>query len=251
LQGSITFRDLSFSYSAEGTEVLRHIDLHIDAGMTVAIVGATGSGKTTLVNLIPRLYECKEGSLLIDGQPIQHIPLKVLRQNIGMVPQETFLFSDTLEDNIAFGEDKKALPDIENAAEISQIKSDFDQFPDGFATVVGERGITLSGGQKQRTAISRAVIREPRILILDDALSAVDTYTEEEILKRLRSVMKNRTTILVSHRVSTVREADLIVVLKEGRIIEQGQHEELLAKLGAYYELNQRQMLEESLAALN
>lgn len=251
IQGGITFRDLSFSYTPDGPYVLRHIDLHIEAGMTVAIVGATGSGKSTLVNLIPRLYDSPDGTLLIDGRPVQNYPLQVLRRHIGMVPQETFLFSDTLEDNIAFGEETSNLSAIENAAEISQIKSDFDQFPDGYATVVGERGITLSGGQKQRTAISRAVIRQPRILILDDALSAVDTYTEEEILKRLRAVMRDRTTILVSHRISTVREADLIIVLKEGEIIERGRHEELLALQGIYYELNQRQMLEESLAALN
>jgi len=248
--GRITFRDLSFAYAPAGPFVLKHIDLDIQAGMTLAIVGATGSGKSTLVNLIPRLQEAPEGTLLIDGRPIRHFPLHILRRHIGMVPQETFLFSDTLQDNIAFGEEGAELAAIENAAAISQIKSDFDQFPDGYATVVGERGITLSGGQKQRTAISRAVIRQPAILILDDALSAVDTYTEEEILKRLRTVMRDRTTILVSHRISTVRDADLIIVLREGEIIERGCHEELLAQRGVYYELNQRQMLEESLAAM-
>ncbi|HNW58202.1 MAG TPA: ABC transporter ATP-binding protein [bacterium] len=251
LHGEIEFRNLSFAYSAAGPAILSNISLHIPAGRTVAIVGATGSGKSSLVNLIPRLYQAGPGQLLIDGHPVERIPLALLRRSIGMVPQETFLFSETLQENIAFGVEELRMAEIEAAAETSQIRSDFDQFPDGFGTVVGERGITLSGGQKQRTAISRAIIRQPRILILDDALSAVDTYTEEEILKRLRTIMAERTTILVSHRISTVRDADLIVVLKGGSIIEQGQHEELLAQKGAYWELYQRQMLEESLAEIS
>lgn len=250
LYGEIEFRGLTFAYSPEAEAVLKQISLHIPAGQTVAIVGATGSGKSTLVNLIPRLHQAGAGELLIDGHPIERIPLAVLRRSIGMVPQETILFSETLQENIGFGEEEMRMAEIEAAAETSQIRSDFDQFPEGFATLVGERGITLSGGQKQRTAISRAVIRKPKILILDDALSAVDTYTEEEILKRLRGVMAERTTILVSHRISTVREADLIVVLKEGRIIEQGRHDELLEQKGAYWQLYQRQMLEESLAEI-
>jgi ATP-binding cassette subfamily B protein len=251
LRGEIEFRDLSFTFSAEGPRVLDHISLRIPAGTTVAIVGATGSGKSILVNLIPRLYQAPAGALLIDGHPIETIPLALLRRSIGMVPQETFLFSETLQENIAFGQEEAELAEIEAAAESSQIRRDFDQFPEGFATMVGERGITLSGGQKQRTAIARAIIREPRILILDDALSAVDTYTEEEILNRLRRIMAERTTILVSHRISTVRDADMIVVLKAGKIIEQGKHEELLAQKGAYWELYQRQMLEESLAEIS
>ncbi|HNS71861.1 MAG TPA: ATP-binding cassette domain-containing protein, partial [bacterium] len=251
ITGEIEFRNLSFAYSEAGPQVLQEISLHIPAGTTVAVVGATGSGKSTLVNLIPRLYQAGKGSLLLDGHPIETIPLDLLRRSIGMVPQETFLFSETLQENIAFGREEIDMAEIEEAAESSQIRSDFDQFPEGFATMVGERGITLSGGQKQRTAISRAVIRRPKILILDDALSAVDTYTEEEILKRLRRIMAERTTILVSHRVSTIREADLIVVLREGRIIEQGQHDELLARKGAYWQLYQRQMLEESLSTID
>lgn len=251
ISGEIEFRNLSFAYSEAGPQVLQEISLHIPAGTTVAVVGATGSGKSTLVNLIPRLYQAGKGSLLLDGHPIETIPLDLLRRSIGMVPQETFLFSETLQENIAFGREEIDMAEIEEAAESSQIRSDFDQFPEGFATMVGERGITLSGGQKQRTAISRAVIRRPKILILDDALSAVDTYTEEEILKRLRRIMAERTTILVSHRVSTIREADLIVVLREGRIIEQGQHDELLARKGAYWQLYQRQMLEESLSTID
>jgi ATP-binding cassette, subfamily B, multidrug efflux pump len=251
LTGEIEFRGLNFAYSADGPNVLKNISLRIPAGTTVAIVGPTGCGKSTMVNLIPRLHQAGPGMLLIDGHPVECIPLALLRRSIGMVPQETFLFSDTLQENIAFGEAEAEMAEIEAAAETSQIRADFDQFPEGFATVVGERGITLSGGQKQRTAISRAVIRQPRILILDDALSAVDTYTEEEILKRLRKIMAERTTILVSHRISTVREADLIIVLKEGTIFEQGKHDELLGQKGAYWELYQRQMLEESLAEMN
>ena len=251
LQGEIEFRGLSFAYSEGAPQVLKEISLHIPAGTTVAIVGATGSGKSTLVNLIPRLYQAGKEGLLLDGHPIETIPLDLLRRSIGMVPQETFLFSETLQENIAFGEEEIRMAEVEEAAETSQIRSDFDQFPEGFTTMVGERGITLSGGQKQRTAISRAIIRRPKILILDDALSAVDTYTEEEVLKRLRRIMAERTTILVSHRISTVRDADLIVVLREGRIIEQGQHDELLARKGAYWQLYQRQMLEESLAEIN
>ncbi len=196
------------------------------------------------------MLEASNGCILIDGHDVRKIPLEILRKNIGYVPQETFLFSDTLEENIAFGLTQHSIPEIENATEISQIKLDFDQFPDGLKTVVGERGITLSGGQKQRTAISRAVVRKPKILILDDALSSVDTYTEEEVLKRLKHVMRDRTSIIVSHRVSTVRDADFIIVLKDGKIVEQGTHEELLQTEGVYYTLYQRQLLETSLAEL-
>lgn len=250
INGRITCKNLSFAYGESNPEVLKNISLDIPAGMTVAIVGSTGSGKSTLVNLIPRLYDIPEGVLFIDGHDIHTIPLTVLRKNIGMVPQESFLFSDTIKENIAFGQPMHDLHEIESAADISQLKSDFDQFTDGYETVVGERGITLSGGQKQRTAISRAVIRKPKILILDDALSAVDTYTEEDILRQLRKIMSDRTTLIVSHRVSTIHDADLIIVLQEGRIVEQGKHDDLLAKRGIYYNLNQRQLLEESLAEI-
>jgi len=249
-KGHIQFKNMSFSYDSANHPALQSINLDIPAGRTVAIVGPTGSGKTTLINLIPRMLEASSGCILIDGHDVRKIPLEVLRKNIGYVPQETFLFSDTLEENIAFGLTQHSLPEVENATEVSQIKLDFDQFPDGLKTVVGERGITLSGGQKQRTAISRAVVRKPKILILDDALSSVDTYTEEEVLKRLKRVMRDRTSIIVSHRVSTVRDADFIVVLKDGRIVEQGTHEELLRKEGVYYTLYQRQLLETSLAEL-
>jgi ATP-binding cassette subfamily B multidrug efflux pump len=250
IRGLIEFRNLSFRYNNDGPAVLQSINLEIPQGATVAIVGATGSGKTTLINLIPRMLEASNGSLLIDGQDIRTIPIEILRKNIGYVPQETFLFSDTLEENIAFGLTYHSLPEIEDATEVSQIKLDFDQFPDGLKTMVGERGITLSGGQKQRTAISRAVVRKPKILILDDSLSSVDTYTEEEILKRLKQIMRDRTSLIVSHRVSTVRDADFIVVLKDGKVVEQGTHDKLLDQEGEYYRLYQRQLLETSLAEL-
>jgi len=248
LQGEIEFRNVSFSY--DGRPVLRDINLKIESGMTVAIVGPTGSGKTTLLNLLPRLYEVEQGQVLIDGIDVRRIPLAVLRANIGYVPQETFLFSDTIKENIAFGIEKPSMPEIEEAAVIAQLKPDIQGFPDQYETMVGERGITLSGGQKQRTAIARAVIRKPKILILDDALSSVDTYTEEEILKRLRVVMENRTSIIVSHRISTVRDADLIVVLDDGHIVEQGTHEALLELDGVYAELYRKQLLEEALEEL-
>ncbi len=250
INGHITFQNVTFSYNDKSDPVLDDITLDIPQGATLAIVGPTGCGKSTLVNLIPRLYDVTEGKILIDGRDIRDIPLQVLRKNIGYVPQETFLFSDSLQENISFGLEELSEPDIEDAAEVSQLKSDFDQFPDGLNTVVGERGLTLSGGQKQRTAISRAVIRKPKILILDDSLSSVDTYTEEEILKRLKKIMQDRTSIIVSHRVSTVRDADIIIVLKDGKIAEQGSHKTLLRKRGLYYAMYQRQLLEKSLQEL-
>ncbi len=251
LLGDIEFRDLSFSYSgsdAGRAEVLHSLSLKVPAGTSLAIVGPTGSGKSTLVNLIPRLYDAAPGSVLIDDRPIRDYPLEVLRANIGFVPQETFLFSQTIRGNIAFGAPSATDSQVLEAAEAAHIRREFEEFPAGLATTVGERGITLSGGQKQRTAIARAVIRNPRILILDDALSSVDTYTEEQILGELQRVMQGRTTLFISHRISTVRHADQIAVLVGGRIVELGAHDELIARNGYYADLFQKQLLEEELA---
>ncbi|MGE5327214.1 MAG: ABC transporter ATP-binding protein, partial [Deltaproteobacteria bacterium] len=245
LRGAIEFRNLHFSYN--GKEILKNVNLQIPAGKTLAIVGATGAGKTTLVNLVPRLYDAPPGSVFLDGVPIREIPLDTLRRHVGFVPQETFLFSETVRENIKFGAPDAADPAVERAAEISNILPEIQGFPKRFDTMVGERGLTLSGGQKQRTAISRAVIRDPRILILDDALSSVDTYTEEKILRHLTSVMAGRTTLLISHRVSTIRNADEIAVLHDGEIVERGTHEELLALNGHYTELYNKQLIEEEL----
>jgi ATP-binding cassette, subfamily B, multidrug efflux pump len=251
LRGDIEFRDLSFSYSgsdAGRAEVLHSLSLKVPAGTSLAIVGPTGSGKSTLVNLIPRLYDAAPGSVLIDDRPIRDYPLDVLRANIGFVPQETFLFSQTIRGNIAFGAPLASDEEVLQAAEAAHIRREFEEFPAGLATTVGERGITLSGGQKQRTAIARAVIRNPRILILDDALSSVDTYTEEQILSELQRVMQGRTTLFISHRISTVRHADQIAVLVGGRVAELGTHDELIARNGYYADLFQKQLLEEELA---
>lgn len=247
--GRIEFRDLTFRYSANEKPVLHNINLTIEAGDTVAFVGRTGSGKSTLISLIPRVIEAPVNSVLVDNVSVHDYPLSQLRSSIGYVPQETFLFSDTLADNIAFGVETTQRAEVEWAAEIAGLSEDVKGFPAGFDTMVGERGITLSGGQKQRTAIARAVLREPRILILDDALSSVDTYTEEKILTQLRGVMRERTSLIVSHRISTVRDADLICVLEGGRIIERGTHQELLSLGGEYSALYERQLLEEELAA--
>ncbi len=245
IQGEIEFRGLNFSYGS--TPVLKDITLRVPAGSSLAIVGPTGAGKSTLVSLVPRIYDAAPGTVLIDGRPIREYPLAWLRRNIGFVPQETFLFSDSIRENIAFGADSATDDDVRAAAEGASIAAEIETFPEKYETVVGERGITLSGGQKQRTAIARALIRDPRILVLDDALSSVDTYTEEKILNHLRDVMRGRTTIFISHRVSTVRNADRIAVLFEGRIVEYGTHDELLARNGYYTDLYNKQLLEEEL----
>jgi ATP-binding cassette subfamily B protein len=246
IKGEIEFRGLNFSY--EGNEVLHDVNLTVPAGTSLAIVGPTGSGKTTLVSLIPRIYDAEPGMVLIDGRPIRDYLVSTLRKNIGFVPQETFLFSDRIRENIALGVDFATDQDIHNAADAANIAVDIEGFPEGYDTMVGERGITLSGGQKQRTAIARALIRNPKILILDDALSSVDTHTEDKILNHLRDVMRGRTTIFISHRVSTVRNADRIAVLHGGRIVEIGTHNELLALNGYYCDLYNKQLLEEELA---
>lgn len=266
ITGEIEFRNLTFAYN--GKPVLKDIVLRIERGKTVAFVGRTGSGKSTLVSLIPRLMDAPEGTILVDGRPVQEFPLAQLRRSIGFVPQETFLFSDTLAANIAFGVDTSDLleqeraavasPDglgdrssasIKHAAEVAGLADDIADFPGGYDQLVGERGITLSGGQKQRAAIARAVMRGPRILILDDSLSAVDTYTEEKILHNLRDVRAGTTTLIVSHRVSTIRDADLICVLSDGQIIERGTHDELIKLGGEYADLYERQLLEDELEA--
>ena len=263
IKGAIEIRGLTFAYN--GAPVLRDVSLSVPAGDTLAIVGPTGSGKSTLISLLPRLHEPPRGAVFIDGVDVRDIPLPVLRGAIGYVSQEPFLFSDTLGANIAFGIGRAAgltrpvqaaegapdaAPDgpaVAAAAGVARLDKDVQEFPKGYETLVGERGITLSGGQKQRTALARAIATDPRILILDDALSAVDTYTEEEILSRLRGVMRQRTSVIVSHRISTVREADQIVVLDGGRIVERGRHDDLITLGGAYAELHRKQLLEEEL----
>jgi ATP-binding cassette subfamily B multidrug efflux pump len=249
IRGEIEFRHLTFAYpTAPDDPVLSDINLHVPAGSTLAIVGPTGSGKSTIAALVARLWEAPAGSLLIDGRSIRDYPVQQLRRAIGYVPQDTFLFSETLRENIAFGVAEATDSRVTEAAGVACVDTDIEGFPARYETMVGERGITLSGGQKQRTSLARAVIRDPKILVLDDSLSSVDTDTEERILRGLRGVMRERTTVIVSHRISTVQNADQIILLKAGRITEHGTHESLLEMGGDYAELYQRQLLEEELA---
>ena len=249
LNGEIEFRHLTFAYS-DSSPVLKDINFKIDSGSTVAIVGATGAGKTTLVGLIPRIYQPERGSVFIDGTDIRDIPLETLRTSIGMVQQESFLFSDLLKNNIAYGADSATETEIEVAAYNADLLSQIDEFPNRFDTHVGERGKTLSGGQKQRTAIARAIMTPPKILILDDAFANVDTHTEDTILDRLKQVGSDCTTILISHRISTVKAADQIVVLHDGRIVETGTHQDLVSQNGIYANIHQKQLLKEEIELL-
>ncbi len=245
IQGRVEFKNVTFSYNGE--PVLKDINFELKPGKTLALVGPTGSGKTTLINLIPRLIDATAGQVLIDGRDLRSIPLAVLRRHIGFVPQETFLFSETIEENISFGVENSRHEEIDWAAQISTIREDLKNFPEKYQTLIGERGVNLSGGQKQRTAISRALLKKPKILILDDALSSVDTYTEEKILKSLKDNHFSQTNVIISHRISSVKHADLILVLKDGEITQRGSHQKLVREKGLYAELHEQQLLEKAI----
>lgn len=247
LAGDIEFRNVSFVYPDTGIKALNNVSFHVKPGQILAILGRTGSGKTTIANLLTRMYDATEGDIFIDGKNIKEYSLSGLRSQIGFVPQEVFLFSDTLYNNIAFGLDKTTPEQVEQAARDASIYDNIMAFPLGFQTYVGERGITLSGGQKQRSSIARALIKEPKILLLDDCLSAVDTHTEEKILQNLGRIMKNKTSLIISHRVSTIRHADQIIVIHDAGIVENGDHESLMGLRGAYAELFEKQLLEEEI----
>ncbi len=247
IQGDIRFDHVSLSYDGGKHKVLDDISFHAPKGTTLAIVGATGAGKTSIVNLIARVYEAQSGKVLVDDVDVRRIPLAVLRRNIGYVPQDTFLFSTSLEENVAFGVDELDPERVEQAVTVARLSNDLDQFPEGIKTVIGERGVTLSGGQKQRTALSRAVMRDPAILVLDDSLSSIDTQTQSEILAGLRTVLKDRTSIIISQRISTVKEADQIIVIDDGKIIERGTHSELVAQRGSYASMYRRELLSHEL----
>ncbi len=247
IDGDIIFRNVNFRYNENSPLVLKGINLTITSGSTVAIMGNTGCGKSTLVNLLPRLYDITEGEILFGGRKIKQIPLNVLRRNIGYVPQETFLFSDSIKNNLCYGLEVPDEDKMLKASSVARFDKDVNEFPEKYATIVGERGITLSGGQKQRASLTRALILDPEVLILDDSFSAVDTHTEEEILTNLREFLKGRTSIIISHRVSTVKDSDKIIVLDRGSIAEEGTHEELLAKEGIYYDIYTKQQLEKEI----
>ena len=249
IEGEIEFKNLNFAYP-DGTPVLKDINLKIERGKTLAIVGGTGSGKSTLVNLIPRIRQVERGTVFVDGVDIQDIPLNVLRSNIGMVEQEPFLFSDYLRNNVAYGLETPDEEQIRDSAHTADLLEQIEEFPDGLETFLGERGMTISGGQRQRTALARAIIIKPKILILDDAFANVDTQTEDTILSRLAEIMKDRTTILISHRISTVKDADHIIVLDEGSIVETGTHEQLLEQNGIYAGIYETQLLQAELEEL-
>ncbi|HKL12825.1 MAG TPA: ABC transporter ATP-binding protein [Halanaerobiales bacterium] len=252
IEGKIEFKDLSFQYNGSEEQVLKNINLEIKPGQTAAFLGRTGAGKTTIINLLLRLFNVDKGEIFIDSHDINNLPIKLLRNKIGIVPQDNFLFSSTIAENIAFFDPENTdRAEIEQAAKITEVYDNIMEFPEQFDTILGERGVTLSGGQKQRISMARAIIKEPKILILDDSFSAVDTHTEEQILNNLKPVMQYRTVILISHRISTLKNADIIFVLDEGEILERGTHEELIANQKLYFDIYQKQQLEEKIANIN